>query len=180
MTNYLINPYYRIAGFKSLAIGFIGLLFLSFASFKSGTHFYGLSNIDFAKDSIFVFYALEHLISWSVFAILTFLLGLSLSKSRMRAIDFFGTSLLARIPLIFTPLLRIIPMFQSFLFQSFEMYFIIGIYLLSVLWTIVLLFNGYKISSNLRNNKLTASFIIGLLVSEIISRIVINLLIIKT
>ena len=50
MTNYLINPYSRIAGFKSLLAGLIGLLLLSFASFKSGTHFYGLSNIDFAKD----------------------------------------------------------------------------------------------------------------------------------
>ena len=180
MINYLINPFYRIAGFKSLTIGFIGVLFLSFASFRSGTHFNGFSNIDFAKDSEFVYYAFEHLISWSVFAVLSFLLGLSLSNSRVRAIDFLGTSLLARIPLIITPLLRIIPMFQSFLFQSFEMYFIIGIYLLSVVWTIVLLFNGYKISSNLRNNKLIASFTIGMLVSEIITRVSINLLILKT
>ncbi len=177
MTNYLINPYYRIAGFKSLTIGFIGLLFLSFASFNSGTHFYGLSNIDFAKDSKFVFYALEHLISWSVFAILTYLLSIFLSKSRMRIIDFLGTSLLARIPLIITPILRFIPSLQSFVFHSFEMYLIIGVYLLSVIWTIVLLFNGYKISSNLKNNKLIVSFSVGLVVSEIVIRVCIHLLI---
>jgi hypothetical protein len=180
MTNYLINPYSRIAGFKSLLAGLIGLLLLSFASFKSGTHFYGLSNIDFAKDSRFVFYIFEHLISWFVFAVLAFFFGLSLSKSHVRAIDFLGTSLIAKIPLIFTPILRFIPAFQSFVFQSFEMYFLIGVYVISLAWTIALLFNGYKVSSNLKNNRLIVSFIIGLVVSEIISRVIINLLIIKT
>lgn len=179
MTNYLTNPYSRIAGFKSLLAGLIGLLLLSFASFKSGTHFYGLSNIDFAKDSRFVFYIFEHLISWIVFAVLAFFFGLSLSKSHVRAIDFLGTSLLARIPLIIAPMLRFIPSFQSFVFQSLEMYFIIGIYLLSLIWTIALLFNGYKVSSNLKNNRLIVSFVIGLVVSEIITRIGINLLILK-
>ena len=120
MTNYLINPYYRIAGFKSLLVGFIGLLLLSFASFESGTHFYGLSNIDFAKDSRFVFYIFEHLISWIVFAVLAFFFGLSLSKSHVRAIDFLGTSLLARVPLIIAPMLRFIPSFQSFVFSVFR------------------------------------------------------------
>lgn len=179
MTNYLINPYYRIAGFKSLLVGFIGLLLLSFASFKTGTHFYGFSNIDFAKDSFFVFYALEHAISWLVFAVFAFLLGLFLSKSSVRAIDFLGTSLLARIPLIITPIIRITPIFQSFLFHSFEMYFIIVVYLISLAWTIVLLFNGYKISSNLKSNRLIISFIIVLVISEIITHVSIHLLIIK-
>ena len=179
MTNYLINPYSRIAGFKSLFIGFIGLLLLSFTSFKTGTHFYGLSNIDFAEDSKFVFYALEHLISWCAFAVLAFLFGLSLSTSSVRAIDFLGTSLLAKTPLLILPIVSYIPVFKSFVFQSFEMYFIVGIYLLSLAWTITLLFNGYKISSNLKHNRLIVSFVIGLVFSEIITRVSIHLLILK-
>jgi hypothetical protein len=149
MINYLINPFYRIAGLKSFLLGFLGLLILSFVSFKTGTHFYGLSNIDFVKDSDFITYSLEHLTSWIMFAALAYLLSLFLSSSKVRLIDFFGTALLARIPLIISPIFRFIPSFQSFVFQSFEMYFIVGVYILSAIWTVSLLFNGYKISSNL-------------------------------
>lgn len=173
INNYLINPFIRIAGFKSLIIGFIGLIILSFASFKTGTHFNGLSNIGFAKDSNFIVYALEHIINWGVISVIMFLSAIFLSKSKVRMIDFIGTSLLARIPLIIAPVFRFIPNFRSFIIQSFEMYFIIGIYLLSLIWTIVLLFNGFKISSNLKNDRLVITFIIGLITSEIITRITI-------
>jgi hypothetical protein len=178
--NYLYNPFTRIAGLESLVIGFAGLLLVSFLSYQTGTHLNGLANIGFAKDSDFNFYLTEHLSNWISTSVFFYLSGLFLSKTKIRIIDVLGTSLLARIPLIIAPLIRLIPYFQSFLFQSWEMYLLDGIYLLSAIWTIVLLFNSYKISCNLKNEKLITSFIVSLIVSETITRLIINSLTFKT
>lgn len=169
--NYLYNPFKWIAGLKSIVIGLAGLLIVSYTSFQTGTHLNGLTNIVFAKDSDFVFYLVEHLLSWISISMFFYISGLILSKSRIRIIDILGTSLLARIPLIIAPLFRVLPFLKSFVFQSFEMYMITGIYLISSIWTIVLLFNGFKISCNLKNDRLIASFIVSILLSEIVTRL---------
>ncbi len=173
-SNYLINPFIRIAGYKSLLIGFAGLLLVSFISYITGTHFNGLLFVGFAKDSKFVYYFLEHIISWITIFTFLFLSGIILSKTKFRLIDVLGTTLLARLPLIIAPILRLLPYFQSFVFQSWEMYFIYGAYLLSAFWTIVLLFNAFKISCNLKNERLIISFAVSIILSEIITRLIIN------
>jgi hypothetical protein len=178
--NYLYNPFTRIAGLKSLITGLFALLLTTYLSFWTGTHFNGLSNIDFAKDSGFIFFLVEHLSSWISISIFFYLSGLFLSKSKIRVIDILGTLLFARIPLIITPLIRIFPFFQSFVFQSWEMYLILGIYLFSLIWTIILLFNGFKISCNLKNVKLITSFIISLIIAEITTRLIIIAITFKT
>ncbi|NOZ48015.1 MAG: hypothetical protein GXO79_14745 [Chlorobi bacterium] len=178
--NYLYAPFTRIAGLKSLLIGLIGLFITAYLAFLTGTHLNGLLNLDFAKDADFVFYLLENLINWVSISVFLFLSGLLLSKSRIRIIDIFGTSVLSRLPLIIAPLIRSFPFLQSFVFQSWKMYLIIVFYLVSVIWTIILLFNGFRISCNLKNERLIISFIISILFSEIVTRMVIYLLIFKT
>ncbi len=172
--SYLMNPFIRIAGYKSLLIGFAGLLLISFISYITGTHFNGLLFVGFAKDSKFVYYLLEHIIGWISIFIFLYLSGIILSKTQFRLIDVLGTSLLARLPLIIAPLIRLLPYFQSFVFQSWEMYFIYGVYLLSVIWTIVLLFNAFKISCNLKNERLIISFAVSMILSEITTQLILN------
>lgn len=173
-SSYLINPFIRIAGYRSLFIGFAGLLLISFISFITGTHLIGLLNVSFAKDSKFVYYFLEHIIGWIAIFTFLFLSGIILSKTKFRLIDVLGTTLLARLPLIIAPIIRLLPYFQSFVIQSWEMYFIYGVYLLSAIWTIVLLFNAFKISCNLKNERLIISFAVGLILSEIITPLILN------
>ena len=178
--NYLYNPFIWIAGLKSLILGLMGLLLTTFLAYTTGTHFNGLSNIDFAKDSDYWFFLIENLLNWLLISVFLYLSGFILSKSKIRAIDVLGTTLFARIPLIIAPLIRMIPLFKSFVFQSWEMYFVTGVYLFSVFWTIILLFNGFKISCNLKNERLITSFIISLLFSEIVTRFIIISITLKT
>ncbi len=173
---YLINPFIWIAGLKSLLLGLTGLILISVTSFLTGTHMAGLSNIDFAKDAVYSIYLMEHLIGWIVLALFLYLSGCIFAKTRIRPIDILGTSLLARFPLILAPILRFIPGFDSFLFGSWQMYLIAGLFVLSVTWTIVLLLNGYKVSTNLKDERLWTSFISGLILSEIATRILIHIL----
>lgn len=175
--NYLYNPFTRIAGFKSLIFGLMGLLLTAFLSFISGTHFNGLSNIGFAKDTVFQFYLFEHVLSWASLSIIFYISGLILSNSKIRIIDIAGITILARIPLILLPLVRLLPVMHSFTVQSWQIYVLMGLYFFSVIWTIALLYNGYKISCNLKQQRLNISFIICLLISETATRLVLPLII---
>jgi hypothetical protein len=170
-SKFLYNPFTQIAGFKSFIIGIIGLLITTVLAFITGTHYNGFLNIDFAKDSHYRVYLMENLSMWFFLSVFLHISGLLLSKSKIRTIDTFGTTLLSRIPLILAPLIRTIPVFQSFVIQSWEMYFIIGLYLVSLIWTIILLFNAFRISCNLRNERLIVSFIISILLSEVCTKI---------
>jgi len=172
----LYNPFNRIAGFKSLIIGLVGLLITTYLAFKTGTHFNGLININFAKDSDYWLFFTENLSNWLFISTFMYTSGLILSKSKIRVIDIFGTILLSRIPLIIAPLIRLIPLFQSFVIQSWQMYFVIGFYLVSLIWTTILLFNAFKISCNLKNERLIISFIISMILSEICTKLVIILI----
>jgi arginine exporter protein ArgO len=100
-----------------------------------------------------------------------------LSKSKIRAIDVWGTTLLSRIPLIITPMIRIIPVFQSFVIQSWQRYFVNGVYLASLVWFLILLFHAFKISCNLKNERLIASFITSMVLAVICTTIFIKLII---
>jgi len=172
----LFNPFNQITGFKSLYFGLIGLLIVTYLAFITGTHFNGLLNINFAKDSDYWVFTTESISNWLLISAFMYISGLILSKSKIRVIDILGTTLLSRIPLIIAPLIRIIPAFQSFMILSWQMYFVIGFYLISLIWTIILLFNAFKISCNLKNEKLIISFIISILLSEICTKLIIILL----
>jgi hypothetical protein len=176
-SKFFYNPFGQIAGLASLIIGLIGLFIVTYLAYITGTHFNGLLNIDFAKDSAYWVFITESLSSWIFTTFFMYISGLILSKSKLRFIDILGTILMSRIPLVFAPLIRIIPLFQSFVIRSWQMYFIIGFYLASVVWTVILLFNAYKISCNLKSGKLIVSFIISLILSEICTKIFIKLLI---
>lgn len=171
MNNKLYNPFIQIAGFKSLLIGVSGLIITTFTAFKTGTHFNGLLNIDLAKDSGYWVYLIENCSQWIILSAFFYLAGLILSKSRVRLIDVLGTTLFSRIPLVITPLVRTIPIFQSFAFGSVTMYAIVGIYLVSLIWTIVLLFNAFKVSGNLKSVQLIVSFIACMILSEVLTKI---------
>jgi hypothetical protein len=175
-----LNPFLIIAGMNSFLLGLMGLLLTSYIAYKTGTHFNGLANIDFAKDSDFWVYLFENCSHWIILSILLFAAGLLLSTSRIRVIDIFGTTLFSRIPLIITPLIRTLKIFQSFVIQSVQMYFLIGVYLISMVWTIVLLFNAYKVSCNLKNERLIISFAIVMIVSEILTKILLHIIIKST
>jgi hypothetical protein len=102
--------------------------------------------------------------------------GEILSKSRIRLIDILGTSLMSRIPLILTPLFRTIPVFASFVIRSWEMYVLIMIYVISLVWTLTLLFNAVKVSCNLKIERLTIAYILCLLLSEVCTQVAVHLL----
>lgn len=163
----LYNPFMYIAGIQSLLLGSIGVLLLSFLSYISGTHYLGLVVPVFAKDNIFAYYLSEHLIHWLVLSMLFFASGTIFSKSRIRFIDVMGTQALALLPLILLPILRLLPPFESFYIYSLSTVILYVLHAATVIWSIALMYNAYKVTCNVRGTKFTISFITVIFITEI-------------
>lgn len=162
----LYNPFSFIAGYSAFAIGTAILLLTVYLSYITGTHYSGLINIYFAKDTPFVFYFIEQAAHWIMLSILLFVFGTFLSKSKIRFIDVIGTQAMARVPLLLLPMIRMLPPFESFMINSFQMNFLIALYIILAMWSITLMFNAYHISCNVKHKPLVTSFILAILLSE--------------
>jgi len=176
---WLINPFTRIAGFQALGLGLIFLLLLGILGSLSGVAFDGVLDVHFIKLSLtqsFEFLAIDVL----CLVVVMWITGLIVSKS-VRVIDILGTMALAKAPLVllaFAGLLVTSPEASEiiknptviFQYTSFVAFLILTIPLL--IWNITLMFNAFKTSCGLSGTKLTVSFIIALLASELLAKIV--------
>jgi hypothetical protein len=169
----VLNPFQRIAGEKALLWGVAGIgLTVLFCSITR-IHFNGYIHLGLATENIhFLTLLLENLIIWLLPAILFYLTGLILSKSKIRLIDVLGTFAFAQLPLLVIPLFGFFPSFKYLMgVTTFDEQmlqnpdFITGT-ILSVLtlpfvvWNIIWLFQAYKTSCNLKGWKLGVSFAI--------------------
>ena len=96
----LINPFERIAGLEALLWGLAGMVVSTALSFYSGWHYHGLLHFGPAPNPAWWCYAVEHLAVWLIPAVMFYLGGLLLSRSRIRMVDVLGTVVFAQLPLI--------------------------------------------------------------------------------
>jgi hypothetical protein len=171
----LYKPFVVLAGLPSMIIALISIFAISGLAYVTGTHHYGLLNINFAKDTVFIKFLLEHLTYWGVSTVLLYGAGVFMSVSSIRFIDVAGTLGVSRLPLIFLSLVRLIPAFESFAINSINMYFLFILHLCLASWSVVLMLNAYRIACNVKNSKAVASFFACLLVTEIITQTIIRL-----
>lgn len=182
--SFIFNPYHKIAGSKALMIGFaFAFITLVIAPFSYAA-FDGV--LDFHKihfDNSWVYVAL-YLISWIVLTITFGFSGMLFSKSKFRWIDIFGTTLLAKSPLLLVAVIAFfIPEIKVEEIQNlngfpFGISAIIAILMsiFCIIWMVTLLFNAYAISLNIKGNKLIWSFILSLLAAEIFSILILHFL----
>lgn len=190
MIQKLFNPFVQIAGSKSLLIGLLFLLLSSTLAAFFNTRFDGVLDAHYTKNQSFYLSYLDNLINISVITLILYGFGSLFTKGRARFIDILGTSTLARFPLFIIPLFNIqnqsgligekiiqsITKPNDIQLTQFEWIYLIisGIAsLLLIIWYIVLMFSAYKISTNLKGANLIVSFILGLIIAEIVSKILI-------
>lgn len=190
MIQKLFNPFVQIAGSKSLLIGLLFLLLSSTLAAFFNTRFDGILDAHYTKNQSFYLSYLDNLINISVITLILYGFGSLFTKGRTRFIDILGTSTLARFPLFIIPLFNIqnqsgligekiiqsITKPNDIQLTQFEWIYLIisGIAsLLLIIWHIVLMFSAYKISTNLKGANLIVSFILGLIIAEIVSKILI-------
>ncbi len=181
----ILNPFTRIAGWQAFGIGIIFAILSAIIGTLSGTAFDGVLDMHFVHNISFRDSFIMQGINIFCIALVMGLTGLIVAKN-VRFIDILGTFTLARAPyfiLAFLGFFTTPPDMFEYLRNpelfTFPTSFIIVI-LISlpfIIWSIALMYNGFKVSTNLKGAKLVISFIIGILIAETLSKILIFLVI---
>ncbi len=186
MKKNLLNPFENYSEKQLLSIGFIGNIILIFLSFQFNTKFIGnlksipLNEIDF-KNVIF-----QHFIILTISTILFFGLGKYLN-SKTRFIDIFATCFVSRIVFCIIPMLnynnkmyyitkRVISSLTTInpekaMENDLPVLLLISmLILISIVWFFILLYNGFKTSTNAKGLKSIILFIATTIIIEILTR----------
>lgn len=187
----VFNPFTHIAGMKAFAIGLPVILLSSVLGYMSHIHFDGALDSHLSDIGNVYCYLTEGLIDFICILIVFYIAGIIISGLHFRFIDLMGTIALSRAPMILIPLAALI--FPQHKVADYLNYvymntgdpvsltstdiigFIISVFIMIfvIIWMVALLFNAYKICVNKKGARLIVSFIIALIISEVISKILI-------
>ena len=177
----LINPFTRIAGWQAFGLGLVFILLMGFigtynnASFDGVLDIHNLQQMTFARSFSYLAIDLISLVG------VMWITGLIISKS-FRFVDILGTMTLAKAPLIIMALAGCLMKLTdtteilkdpTLFYHSAPLIIFVLLALPILIWNITLMYNALKISCDVKGSKLTLAFIIALIVSEIISKILI-------
>lgn len=186
------NPFVKTAGLKALLWGVAGLVISAACASFSGWHAHGLLHYGAAPVDEWWVFGAEYLVIWLVPATVFYALGAAMSRSRVRAIDVYGTTAFALLPFVVMNLLYLSPAMERFLaLTSGEILDLAAImevvsqpavilFLLATLMSmavmVVWLFGAVKVSCNLKGGRLWVVYLSGVVGGDIVCRVVISLL----
>lgn len=182
--NLLWNPFIRVAGWQAFGIGIVIVVVSAVLAGYGNLLFDGAIDAHFAEDVGIAQSLVVTAISLLSVVLAMYVAALIISRS-VRFIDILGTMTLARAPFL---LLAIISPFVSYpsvdqLIQNpltllgYPMFlFFIMISLPVIVWVIALMYNGLKVSTGAKGQKLVVGFIVAILVAEVVSKVCISLL----
>lgn len=195
MNTYLLNPFVKLAGTKALLIGLGMILMVGIVGTISPSHFDGVLDLHYAElgkrswTKLISISITENVINLFTLGIIFSISAFLLVGTRFRVIDIFGTMAYARFPLYLVSLVNIGGFYGAVstklatvtpnsgfpdLDASSLIILLTGILLLipGIVWFIFLMYKAYTISSGLKGAKGTVSFIIALLLAEVVSKFI--------
>ncbi len=191
LRTWLFNPFYYVAGVKALAIGLVIIVAASLLGAVSNSHFDGILDFHTGLNAPVWAFVVEGLIDWLCLSVFLYIAGLILVGFRARAIDLFGTQALARWPSIGMPIIALFPGFQETTkaiaanptaissLPPGQIAVLIVVTLMTlpfIVWMVALMYRAYAVSCNIKGAKAIVSFIIALILSEIVSKAAIVIL----
>jgi len=178
LSTWLFNPFLFVGGERILLIGLIIAAVHIPIGYFLNVRFDGAIDMHLVPTDVGLLTpVIDVLIAWLSMAGCMFAAA-KIFQSPMRLIDIAGAVLVARIPLLLSigPVLLLEPDFQSIEellnLQGSELYQLAALSVISLLfliWFFVLLFNAFKINSNLKGARLWIGFIGSAIIAEIIS-----------
>jgi hypothetical protein len=185
--DYLFRPFRFIAGGKALIYGILVMLLLVGLCLLTDTMFDGTLDSHYGCEKSII---LQHIYCifgvYIITVIVFYVTALIVSGKNVRLIDIAGTLALAKIPLIVDALLGFLPLSKalcgidldfspegmqqiSMIILKMSPFLILGV--VTLIWYIVLMYNGYSVSANVRGTKGVLTFIAALLLSETLSKV---------
>lgn len=191
---YLFNPFRTLAGGKALLLGLIMILLTAFVGSLGSTHFDGVLDVHTGHEAPIWFFFAESIIDWLSMVLFLVFSALLISPTRWRFIDILGTQALARWPTIFSALVMLPDANRRFgeyiiakLTQSSTsvnlnpmdavIFFMAAIATLAAtIWMVVLMYKAYAVSCNVKGAKAIVTFIVSILLAEVLSKVIIVLM----
>jgi len=188
---WLFNPFVYIAGAPALGLGLAAVLVAGLIGSVSNTHFDGVLDTHSGLHVSLGCFLAEGFIDWFCLAVVLWVFGKIISRTAFRAIDLFGTQALARWPTIFISVVALPAALQRFshellaqltnpgspvAFNSADaviFFASVAIMLVFLCWEVYLMYKSYSFSCNVKGGLAIGTFIAGLLIAEILSKIAI-------
>lgn len=193
MKTILFKPFERYSAGPLLIVGFFAAALAIVASQGFNTRFDGALDFHTAQDATWLQALLDSLINVGTLFLFLYLAAV-ISYKKTRPVDILATVLVARIPMALLPLLNVNNYSHKVAegliaaTQNLEdgpeqllshlpfLIFMVLVLLAVTVWTIILLYNGYKVASNAKGTQPVLLFVAGLLLAETLSKIILYFL----
>lgn len=180
---FLVNPFDKIAGWQSVGIGLLVLCAVVLIGFSSNTYLIGLFNAEVVTDASLLNAFVFQFVSWIYLTLALYIVGVVCAKG-VRFQDVLGTVAIARYPyLLMAPIGFIVDKvtLDTFIAAALNnkpydmdvlmrLLAIATVSIIVLVWYIVLLYNAFKVSTGVKGKKGIWLFILALISSEIIVR----------
>lgn len=174
----LINPFTRIAGWQALMSGITVFALTIYIGFNGNAYFDGIIDMHFVENAVLKYSALTGIISLITLAVVMSI-ACTLVTKNFRFIDILGTMSLAKAPFLILavvslfvkmPALEQILQNPLILFTSVSFIVMLVTSIPVIIWTIILMYNGLKVSAGIKGIQLNVVFVTTLIVAEAISK----------
>ena len=180
----MINPFTRIAGWQAFGLGLVFVVLTGIIGTYGNIIFDGVLDMHTGgKMTLICSFIILGIDILSIVAVMS-IVGMITSRN-FRFIDILGTMTLARAPFLLlaiagfftvSPDLSQVTTNPYIIFCSPTFVMLICLAMPVVVWNITLLYNALKVSCDIKGSKLTVAFIIGIFVSEVISKLLIYII----
>lgn len=174
----LINPFTRIAGWQALMSGITVFALTIYIGFNGNAYFDGIIDMHFVENAVLKDSALSGIISLITLSVVMSI-ACTLVTKNFRFIDILGTMTLAKAPFLILavvslfvkmPALEQILQNPLILFTSVSFIVMLVTSIPVIIWTIILMYNGLKVSVGIKGIQLNVVFVTTLIVAEAISK----------
>ncbi len=187
----LFNPFVYIAGAQALGLGLAAVLLAGLIGALGRTHYDGVLDVHpGAADAPLWFFLSEGVIGWLCLSLVLWILGKIISRTSFRTIDLLGTQALARWPTVLISLVTLPKAMQRFSDAVLEqlhrggplqfntadaiiVFAVIAAMIPLYCWMIRLMYKSFSVSCNVKGGKAIWTFIGGLIVAEVLSKLAI-------
>lgn len=187
LQDWLFDPFRCLSRAVALVLGIAAIFIAAALCSLASVHFNGVLNAEYYSHiSPPWLYIAEGLVAWGSMVISLQFFGAIVAPERFRFFDLVGTQALARWPYVLVALVALLPGVAEAMRRNVtdlgaaaptaaHLPAVVAAVVVSfavVVWSIVLMYRGYVLSTGVQGRKAVISFGIALLVAEIVSKVI--------